>query len=126
MSKDRKFDYKRLEDALSLDEMMQGDVWREAVQMGLTREGIAAAMNPGVSSSLIRGRACRDEVAADGIVIGRELIRLRRNLESLKTFVDNFPLVPPLVGMGSVEDRAKEMQATLSHTISLLLEGEEQ
>lgn len=52
-----------------------------------------------------------------------EVIRLRKGIESLRAFVDGFPLVPPLVGMGSIEDRAREMQSAASDALTRILEG---
>lgn len=53
-----------------------------------------------------------------------EVIRLRKAIESLRAFVDGFPLVPPLVGMGSIEDRAREMQSAASDALTRILEGD--
>lgn len=53
-----------------------------------------------------------------------EVNRLRREIDEIRKFVENFPLVPPLVGTGSTEARAYEMQEKVSHALTHILEGD--
>lgn len=52
------------------------------------------------------------------------LAALCREIDEIKKFVENFPLVPPLVGAGSTEARAYEMQEKVCHALAHILEGE--